>query len=373
MVRASPLYDKDWNNFGPRVSAVYDLFGDGRTLLRAGWGLYYDASRRTFRRPDPLGHLQSRRRLQRGRRRSFSPRRCSCRESLSSRTGAPPTSGRSTRAAHAVRPELQRQPAARARAHAALQAGYVGSAGRKLFRFRAINQADPATGERPYPGFFYINQFESGASSSYNSLQASLRISSWKGLNSTLNYNWAHSIDTASDGQDYVPHAAQPDDSLEPGRERADSNFDVRHRLVWYFSWEIGNTGGKGLLSGWSLNGIVTLASGKPFNVVYLYEDDYNGSGQFFGRPDVVGNPLSATATPDRFLDLSAFQAPCSPNGEGGCAGGQHFGDLGRNAFDGPGYSNVDLSLVKNTLGERGSSSRRRLASSTTRTSQPAL
>jgi hypothetical protein len=88
--------------------------------------------------------------------------------------------------------------------------------------------------------------------------------------------------------------------------------------------------------------------------VVYLYEDDYNGSGQFFGRPDVVGNPLSGTATPDRFLDLRAFQAPCSPNGEGGCAGGQHFGNLGRNAFDGPGYSNIDLSLVKNTkLGER--------------------
>jgi hypothetical protein len=59
-------------------------------------------------------------------------------------------------------------------------------------------------------------------------------------------------------------------------------------------------------------------------------------------------------ATPDRFLDLSAFQAPCTPNGEGSCAGGRHFGNLGRNAFDGPGYRNVDLTLVKNTrLGGR--------------------
>jgi hypothetical protein len=356
VVRASPLYDKDWNNFGPRVSAVYDLFGDGRTLLRAGWGLYYDAfSQDFFVGQIPWDTFNPGVAYNEGVDYSFSP-------AAELVPGEPVFSGWSASDVWTVDPRLrtpyvqnynvnlQRELGA----HAALQLGYVGSAGRKLFRFRAINQADPATGERPYPGFFYINQFESGASSSYNSLQASLRISSWKGLDSTLNYNWAHSIDTASDGQDYVPHAAQPDDSLAPGRERADSNFDVRQRLVWYFSWEIGNTSGKGLLSGWSLNGIVTLASGMPFNVVYLYEDDYNGSGQFFGRPDVVGNPLSGTATPDRFLDLGAFQAPCSPNGEGGCAGGQHFGNLGRNAFDGPGYSNVDLSLSKSTkLGER--------------------
>ena len=351
VVRASPLYEKDWNNFGPRVSAVYDLLGDGRTLLRAGWGLYYDAfSQDFFVGQIPWDTFNPGVAYNEGVDYSFSP-------AAGLVPGEPVFSGWSASDVWTVDPRLrtpyvqnynvnvQRELGT----HAALQLGYVGSAGRKLFRFRAINQADPATGERPFPDFFYINQFESGASSSYNSLQASLRVSSWKGLNSTLNYNWAHSIDTASDGQDYVPHAAQPDDSREPGRERADSNFDVRHRLVWYFSWEIADTGGKGLLSGWSLNGIVTLASGMPFNVVYLYEDDYNGSGQFFGRPDVVGNPLSGTATPERFLDLQAFQAPCTPNGAGGCAGGQHFGNLGRNAFDGPGYSNVDLSLVKNT------------------------
>jgi outer membrane receptor protein involved in Fe transport len=356
VVRASPLYDKDWNNLGPRLSAVYDLFGDGKTLLRAGWGLYYDAfSQDYFVGQIPWDTFNPGVAYNEGVEFSSSP----VAELV---PGQPVFEGWSASDVWSVDPRLrtpyvqnynvnlQRQLGP----HAALQLGYVGSAGRKLFRFRAINQADPATGERPFPDFVYVNQFESSASSSYNALQASLRVSSWHGLTSTLNYGWSHSIDTASDGQDYVPHAAQPDDSTEPGRERADSNFDVRHRLVWYFSWEIGDTAGNGPLSGWSLNGIVTLASGMPFNVVYLYEDDYNGSGQFFGRPDVVGNPLAGTATPDRFLDLSAFQAPCTPNGDGGCAGGQHFGNLGRNAFDGPGYQNVDLSLVKNTkLGER--------------------
>src|SRR2546427_10446303 len=70
---------------------------------------------------------------------------------------------------------------------AVLQVGYVGSAGRKLFRYRDINQPTSATiaaqtsicdgcVPRPFPSFFYINQIESAANSNYNSLQASLRL-----------------------------------------------------------------------------------------------------------------------------------------------------------------------------------------------------
>jgi len=80
-----------------------------------------------------------------------------------------------------------------------------------------------------------------------------------------------------------------------------------------------------------------------------LFNEDFNGSGEFYGRPDLVGDPWEGTSAPDRFLNLAAFQAPCTPNNEGGCAGGQHFGNLPRNAFYGPGYSNLDLSLSKTT------------------------
>jgi outer membrane receptor protein involved in Fe transport len=356
VVRASQLYDKDWNNFGPRVSLVYDLKGDGKTVLRAGWGLYYDAFSQdffvgqlpwnTFNPGAAYNDVEF----------SFSP--------VAQLTpGGPVYEGFSASDVFTVDPKLrtpyvqnfnvnvQRQLGARA----ALQVGYVGSVGRKLFRYRDINQLDPATGEAPYPDFVYINQFESSASSNYHSLQTSLKLSSWHGLTSTLNYTWSHSIDNASDGQDYVPNASQPDDSRNPAAERADSNFDQRHRFTWYFTYDLpGSRGAQGLLGGWQINGVVTLASGMPVNVNYLFEDDYNGSGEFFGRPDLVGDPFQGTGGPERFLNLNAFAAPCTPNGEGGCAGGQHFGDLGRNAFVGPGYQNVDLSLVKNTkLGER--------------------
>jgi len=344
------LYPKDWNNISPRLSLAYDLKGDGKTVVRAGWGLYYDAFSQdffvgqlpfnTFNPGPAYNDVEF----------SFSP------VSVLSQGGAVYTDfaasdvftvdqGMVTPWVMNWSANIQRQLGP----HAAVQLGYVGSLGRHLFRYRDINQLDPATGNAPYPDFVYINQFESTAESRYNSLQLVFKVRDWHGLNSTVNYTLGKSIDTASDGQDYVPNASQPDDSTRPEREEGPSNFDQRHRFTWFFTWELGPRKGNRISSGWSVSGVVTLASGMPFNVNYLFEDDFNGSGEYFGRPDLVGDPFTGTSTPDRFLNLAAFQAPCTPNGEGGCAGGQHFGNLGRNAYYGPSYKNIDLTLAKTT------------------------
>jgi hypothetical protein len=237
-----------------------------------------------------------------------------------------------------------------------LQVGYVGSNGTKLFRYVDINQVNPATGAVTFPAFTFINRFQSSANSNYNALQASLRLRNWHGLTSTLNYAWSHSIDNASDGQDFVPNATQPDNSFAPERERASSNFDIRQRFVWTFTYLAPDMGSrKWLGSGWSVSGVVSVADGQPYNVNYLFEGDFNGSGEFFGRPDLVGDPFAGTRTPSRILNLSAFQVPCSFNpATVGCTGNQHFGNLGRNAFVGPDYRNFDFSLAKDTkLSER--------------------
>ena len=103
--------------------------------------------------------------------------------------------------------------------------------------------------------------------------------------------------------------------------------------------------------SGWALNGIVTYSTGQPFNISYLFEDDYNGSGEFYGRPDLIGNPHTGTSAPFALLNLAAFAAPCTYDLIGGSCvpGTQHFGNVGRNAFRGPNYANFDFSLSKNT------------------------
>lgn len=353
------LYPRDLNNFAPRVGFAYDLTGNGRTVLRAGWGMYYDAFSQDFFvgqlpfntfnsgpayngvGPDPITF-------------SFSPAAV-----LQSGVPvfAPATFGASdvftvdqrirTPYIQVYNANVQQEITRKV----ALQIGYVGSQGRKLFRYVDINQVNPATGTVAFPALGFVNQFQSSASSNYNALQASLNFRDWHGLTSTVNYTWSHSIDNASDGQDYVPNATQPDNSFRPDLERANSNFDMRNHFSWTFTYLVPKLGrNKWIGSGWNLNGVATLSSGQPYNVNYLFEGDFNGSGEFFGRPDLVGNPFAGTNGSTVLLNLTAFQVPCTLDLSGNCvAGTQHFGNLGRNAFVGPSYRNFDFGLAKDT------------------------
>jgi len=263
-----------------------------------------------------------------------------------------------------------------------LQIGYVGSAGRKLFRFRDINQptqaeimaADTACNcindgavPRPFDSAapisplapnqpFYVNELETNADSSYNSLQLSMTQHGWHGLSQQLAYTWAHSIDTASDGQDFVPNAAQPNDSTNLRSSRGNSNFDLRNRLVWSLAYDLPKWDMAGRFGeGWSLSSVLTVASGHPFNLNYAFEDDYDGSGEFFGRPDVVASIHYDYTHPSQFLDLTSFATPCTMQAPfDGSAfscvpGTRHFGDLGRNSLLGPNYRNFDLAISKMT------------------------
>jgi hypothetical protein len=371
--QVSQLYPKDFNNFAPRVALAYDLFGTGKTVLRSGWGLFYDSFSQDFFagqipyntfNPGPAYNdiggpapilFSGTAAL------TVVPGPCTggaisiphtsnlCAPPVFSNFGATDVwtvdQGIRTPYIQNYNLNLQQQLAP----GVALQVGYVGSQGRKLFRFRDLNQT-VGGGPLPYPDFVYINQFESSASSGYNSLQATLRLRT-HGLNSVVNYTWAHSIDNASDGQDFVPNASQPDNSFNPSGERANSNFDTRQRLSWNFVYELPKPQMMPkLLGGWVVNGIVSVQTGQPVNVSYLFEGDFNGSDEYFGRPDVVGNPFAGRDLPNTFLNAAAFAVPCTWDASAGSCvpGTQHFGNLGRNAFTAPGYWNFDFSLARN-------------------------
>jgi Carboxypeptidase regulatory-like domain/TonB dependent receptor len=382
------LYQPDYNNWAPRVSVAWDVTGKGKTVVRAGYGIFYDA----FSQDMFIGHLPENSGFDPGPAYSgFGPNPISTATANSGPLdpavpvyGFPTAMGDAFGVDQHIRtPYLQnfnlnfQQGLSR---RTVLQIAYVGSNGHKLLRFRDINQpsqaeitaADLACGcindgtvPRRFSGapgfspFFFINYEESSANSNYNALQTSLRVNDWRGFTSTLNYVWSHSIDDASDGEDFVPNASQPNDSRAPiGQNRGNSNFDVRNRLTWNFVYQFPNRKGdwQRVTDGWGLNGIVTVQAGQPFSVNYFFTQDFDGSGEFFGRPDVVGPITYHKNDPTQYLDLSSFAAPCSfpaGGGDGTAAtcipGTRHFGNEGRNSLIGPPFRQFDFSIFKDT------------------------
>ena len=363
------LYNSDWNNFSPRLGVAWDLGGKSKTVVRAGWGLFYDAYSQDFF----VGQLPFN---------TFNPGPAynpvgpsAILFSFSTvpqiQSGVPIYTDFLDSDVFAVDQNLRTPYIQNFNLNlqhelftgGVLEVGYVGSHGTKLFRYRDINQPpNPAVSTaRPFDNgpfapsggtFFYVNQLETTANSNYNSLQTSFTLRNRRGWSGVINYTWSHSIDNASDGQDYVANATQPDNSFRADLERANSNFDSRHRFVASFTYDVPNLAPSHprIGKGWQFNGVVTLRSGNPFHLNYNFTGDFNGTGEFFGRPDVIGDPFAGTNGSDRFLNLAAFKVPCTLDAGGNCIPSTfHFGTLGRNSLPGPGFRNFDLSLFKTT------------------------
>ena len=407
------LYSPVYTNFAPRVSYSYDPWSKGKTVIRGGFGVFFDA----FSQDVFLAHLPYNSSFDPGP--AYNPLGPAPIYSVSALGGAI-VSGQQVFATPGGTPSgdifsvthkistpylmnynvnVQQQVGPRA----IVQLGYVGSLGRHLLRFRDINQPNQATItatdiefakansysdaagvafpcypgggpgciptynsasrvylNNPY-GAFAVNQEEATAYSNYNSFQLGVRMSDWHGISNILNYNWSHSLDNASDSEDFIPNAAQPNDSTRPNLEYGDSNFDVRNRFTWIFSYQLPKMNGSMALlrNGWGFDSTVTLQDGQPFNLNYNFEDDYSGSGEGFDRPDVLSRPRYST-NPAVFLNLSSYAIPCSltsyalTNGITGTAqdcvpGTRHFGSLGRTSLRDLAYKNWDFALYKST------------------------
>jgi hypothetical protein len=200
---------------------------------------------------------------------------------------------------------------------------------------------------RPFLGFSGINGLTYAANSSYNAFQFSARRAIAP-LTLSVAYTYSHSIDNASDGA--AGTTGNFVDAYNFQSARGSSNFDQRHMLnvsyvydLPFFRHETGLT--NKLLGGWQYAGLMSIQTGTPFSIVFSGFGDNAGVGNGQGPgvyADLVGDPYS-TPPPSTggagplLYNPNAFAAPR----------GLTFGDAGRNILNNPRVTNFDMSLLK--------------------------
>ncbi len=367
------IYDPDHNNVAPRIGLAWDIFSDGKTVLRAGYGVFYETI---------IGNIPGNVMLNP----PFLP------DFFNPFPGWPNAFAPSGFPVLTITQQKLRTPYAQhynfllqreLPARTLLEIGYVGTSGTKLPRFRQMNQAFitqqqidqlapdvvtrmeimgipppdaqflaqnialiPSVARTPFFGYAQLFQAENTISSHYNSLQAKLDKRFSHGLSFLMAYTWSKSIDGASVffGSGANATTIFPQDNYNLRAERGNSDFDIRHRLSWSFLYQVPNLQKlpKVLRDGWQLGGILSLQTGQPFSVLTGQDNSSTGLGN--DRPNLIGDPNAGPHTVDKWFTTAAF----TPNAP------LTFGDAGRNIVVGPGFHNFDFSVLKNTrVGER--------------------
>ncbi len=224
---------------------------------------------------------------------------------------------------------------------AVLQVGYVGSAGHKLSVMDDINLDGHLNVQ--YPDVGTVLQLNSVGNSNYNALQTTFRIRSWRGLSSQFAYTWAHELDTMTEYRGSIQF-----DYTNPKLDYGSGDFDTRQNFTAFFTYDVpGSSHGPKLLThGWQISSLMSFHGGQPFNFdagtqrpgVDLIANPFSGVSHSFSK-NLGGSPG------EQWVNPAAFCVP----GAVGCTGPTDpNGDLGRNAFEGPGFADVDLSVIKN-------------------------
>jgi hypothetical protein len=230
-----------------------------------------------------------------------------------------------------------------------LQVGYVGSAGHRLLTSADINQPSlsaTGTGVRPFatqfPNFGVIDQLQTDGNSNYNSLQTVLKVREWHRFTSQFTYTWAHALDDMTQYRGIIPQ-----NSLDLKGDYGNSDYDTRHNFTGLLNYDLPSASQwKRLLNGWQLSSLISVHTGQPFSV--FSSSDTSGTNENEQRANQVGNPFAGVSHNLVTSGGSTFEQWINPAAFVNAPAGT-FGTSPRNGYYGPGFADVDFSVVKNT------------------------
>jgi hypothetical protein len=330
--RGTPFYETTYDNVAPRVGLAYQLFPDGGTVVRGGFGVYYDLGygfTGSALAPSnfPYGNTVTRTNV------PFSSDFVSSPAPPASMT--PPFPALFAYESGYELPYTLHFNVAVEQSLGAGGAGsitYAGAAGRRLGRAEVLLN--------PAPGFTRLNVVRNAGGSDYHSLQAQFQRRFARGLQALASYTWAKSLDNVS--EESITNYQATLERYDPALDRGPSSFDVRHAFTGAVSYDIPSPfesgAGRALLGNFGVDAIYRARTALPVNV--LVGSDPLGLGTAtVARPDLVaGAPLyveDPNVAGGRRINRAAFSVPA----------GNRQGTLGRNALRGFPLSQLDLSL----------------------------